>query len=75
MFARRANRRGGRLFARGSTSCGPKPGAVPVTGGVVVDREVGGPDPGELSDIGSSERENEKLEGVVGTEISCGGGN
>ena len=37
--------------------------------------EVCAPDPGELSEMGSSERENERLEGVLGTEMSCGGGN
>ena len=39
-------------------------------GGAEVGWEVGEPDPGELSDMGSSERENGRLEGVVGTEIS-----
>ena len=46
-----------------------------MTGGVEVGHEVGGPDPDEPSDIGSSEREYEGLEGVVGTVTSCGGGN
>lgn len=44
------------------------------TGGVEVGQGVGGPDPGEPSDIDSSEMENERLEGVVGTETSCGSG-
>ena len=76
VFAR-TNRRGGRPLARVSTwrSCGPKSGTVPVTGGAEVGHDPGGPDPGELSEIGSSERENERLEGVVGTETSCGSGN
>lgn len=76
VFAR-TGRRGGRPLARGSTwrSCGPNSGTVPVTGGAEVGHEPGGPDPGELSEIGSSERENERLEGVVGKETSCGSGN
>lgn len=43
-----------------------------MTRGAEVGHEAGGPNPGELSDIGSSERENERLEGVVGTDTSCG---
>ena len=46
-----------------------------MTGGVEVGREAGRPDPVEPSDIGSSEREYERLEGVGGTVISCGSGN
>ena len=76
VFGCRTSRCGGWLLARGSTrrSCASKLGTVPVTGGVEVGHEVGGPDPGELSDIGSSERENERLDGVVLTETSCGNG-
>ena len=76
VFDRTTSRRGGWLLARGSTwrSPGPKLGTVPVTGGVDVGHEPGGPDPGEPSEIDSSEREKERLEGVVGTETSCGSG-
>ena len=45
-----------------------------MTGSGEVGDEVAGPDPGEPSDMGSSERENDGLEGVVGTETSCGNG-
>ena len=74
MFDRTGSRRGGWLLVRASTwrSCRPKLGAVPVTGAGEVGHELDGPDPGELSEIGSSERENERLEGVEGTETSCG---
>lgn len=41
-----------------------------MTGGAEVGHEVGGPDPGEPSDMGSSEMGNERLEGVVGTDVS-----
>ena len=74
---RSGRRRGKWLLVRTFAwrSCRLKPGAVPVTGGVEVGHEVGVPDPGELSDMGSSERENERFEGVAGTDISCGCGN
>lgn len=71
----RTSRRGGRVFTWRSRE--PKSGNVPVTGCADVGHEPGGPDPGEPSEIGSSERENERLEGVVGvagTVTSCGGG-
>ena len=73
VLARRTDRRGTWSLVLESIwrCCGPNPS----TGGVEVGREVGGPDPCELSDIGSSERENERLEGVVGTDMSCGSGN
>ena len=47
---------------------------MPVTGGAEVGYETDEPNPGELSDMGSSERENDRLEGVVGTEMSNGSG-
>jgi len=77
VFARTPTRRGGRPLVRGSTwrSCGPKSGTVPVAGSAEVGHELCGPDPGEPSEIGSSERENERLEGVVETETSCGSDN
>jgi len=77
VLARRTDRRGRRLLVRESIwrSCRPEPGTVPVTGGAEVGHEVGGPDPCELSDIESSERENERFEGVVGIDTSCGSGN